>query len=70
MGELGLEGLLLMENSVLVGQNCTHVSAKGLYVLGNEDSVLLCLILKGVKTVSDSEHRVLKIKCRTRWSRP
>ena len=70
LGELGLEGLLLMENSGLVGQDCTHVSAKGLHVLGKEDSVLLCLVLKGVKTVSESEHRVLEIKCRTRWSRP
>ena len=48
LGELGLKGLLLMENSGLVVQKCTHVSAKGLHVLGNEDSVLLCLIPKGV----------------------
>ena len=30
LGELSLKGLLLMENSGLVGQNCTHVSSKGL----------------------------------------
>ena len=59
LGELGLEGLLLLENSGLVGQDCTHVSAKGLHVLGDEDSVLLCLVLKGIKAVSESEHRVL-----------
>ena len=44
LGKLGLEGLLLLENSGLVGQNCTHVSTKGLNILGNEDSVLLGLI--------------------------
>ena len=59
LGELGLEGLLLLENSGLVGQDSTHVSAEGLHVLGNEDSVLLCLIPKGVKMVSEGEHRVL-----------
>ena len=44
LGKLGLEGLLLLENSGLVGQNCTHVSAKGLHILCKEDSVLLGLI--------------------------
>ena len=70
LGELGLEGLLLMENSGLVSQNCMHVSAKGLHVLGKEESVFLCLVPKSVKTVSESEHRVLEIRCRTRWSCP
>ena len=70
LGELSLKGLLPMENSGLVGQNCTHVSAKGLHVLGKEDSVLMRLVPKGVKIFSESEHRVLKISCRTRWSHP
>ena len=70
LGELSLKGPLLMENSGLVGQNCTHVSAKGIHVLGKEDSMLLRLVPKCVKMVSESEHRVLKIRCRTRWSRP
>ena len=59
LGELGLEGLLILENSGLVGQDGMHGSSKGLHVLGNEDSVLLCLIPKGIKAVSESEHRVL-----------
>ena len=41
LGKLGLKGLLLLENSGLVGHNSTHVSAKSLYVLCKEDSVLL-----------------------------
>ena len=59
LGKLGLEGLLLLENSSLVGQNCMHVSTKGLYILGNEDSVLLGLILERFKAISKGEHRVL-----------
>ena len=59
LGKLGLEGLLLLENSGLVGQNCTHVSVKGLHILCNEDSVLLGLIPKCIKAISKGEHRVL-----------
>ena len=59
LGKLGLEGLLLLENSSLVGQNCTHVSAEGLHILCNEDSVLLGLIPKCIKTISKGEHQVL-----------
>ena len=58
-GELVLEGLLIAENGGLVGQDSMHVSAEGLHILGNEDSVLLCLVPKGIKAVSESEHRVL-----------
>ena len=29
LGELGLKGLLILENSCLVGQDGTHVSAEG-----------------------------------------
>ena len=58
-GELVLEGLLIAENCCLVGQDGTHVSAQGLHILGNEDSVLLGLIPEGIKAVSKGEHRVL-----------
>ena len=37
LGELGLEGLLILENSGLVSQDGMHGSSKGLHVLGNED---------------------------------
>ena len=57
--KLGLEGLLLLENSGLVGQNHTHVSAKGLHILCKEDSVLLGLIPECIKVLSKGEHRVL-----------
>ena len=50
---------MIVENSGLVGKNGTHVSSKGLHVLGNENLVLLCLVPKGIKAVSESEHRVL-----------
>ena len=60
---------MILENSVLVGQDGTHVISKGLHVLGNEDSVLLCLVPKGVKAVSESEHRVLEIRSGTGWGR-
>ena len=57
--KLGLEGLLLLENSGLVGQNRTHVSAKGLHILCKEDSVHLGLIPECIKALSKGEHRVL-----------
>ena len=59
LGKLGLEGLLLLKNSGLVGQNCTHVSTKGLHILGKENSVLLGLIPERIKEISKGEHRVL-----------
>ena len=57
--KLGPEGLQLLENSGLVGQHCTHVSAKGLHILCKEDSMLLGLIPECVKSLSKGEHRVL-----------
>ena len=69
LGELGLEGLLILENSLLVGQDGTHVSVEGLHVLGNKGSVLLCLIPKGIKTFNESEHWVLEIRGGTGWGR-
>ena len=59
LGKLGLKGLLLLENSGLVGQNCMHDSAKGLHILCNEDAVLLGLILECIKAINKGEHRVL-----------
>ena len=59
LGELGLEGLLILENGRLVSQEGTHVSAEGLHILGNEDSVLLSLFPKGIKAVNEGEHWVL-----------
>ena len=70
LGELGQGGLLILENSRLVGQDGTHVSAEGLHILGKEDSVLLGFILEGIKAVSEDEHRVLKVKGGTGWGRP
>ena len=58
-GELVLEGLLIVENGRLVGQDGTHVNTQGLHILGNEDSVLLGLVLEGIKVVSKGKHRVL-----------
>ena len=42
----------------MVGQDCTHVSTKGLHVLGDEDLVLLGLIPESIKTISGGKHRV------------
>ena len=58
-GELVLEGLLIAENSRLVGHDVTHVNAEGLHILGNEDSVLLGLVPERVEAVNEREHRVL-----------
>ena len=59
LGELVLEGLLILENGRLVSQDGMHVRSKGLHILGNEDSVLLGLIPKSIEAVSEGEHRVL-----------
>ena len=58
-GELVLEGLLIEKNGYLVGEHSVHVGAEGLHILGNEDSVLLGLVPKGIKAISEGEHRVL-----------
>ena len=65
LSKLGLEGLLLLKNSGLVGQHRTHISIERLHVLCEEDSVLLCLILEGIKALSKEEHRVLEVGGRT-----
>ena len=59
LSKLGPEGQLLLKNSGLVGQNYTHVSAKGLHILCEEDSMLLGLIPECIKALSKGEHRVL-----------
>ena len=69
LSKLGLEGLLLLKNSGLVGQHCMHISAERLHVLCEEDSVLLGLILEGIKELSKGEHRVPEVGGRTGVSR-
>ena len=59
LAELVLEGLLILENGSLVSQDDTHVSSEGLHNLGNEDSLLLGLVLESIEAVSKGEHRVL-----------
>ena len=59
--DLGLYGLLLLQNEGLVGQHCTHICTEGLHVLCDKDSVLLGLIPECVKALSELEHRVLKV---------
>ena len=64
--KLGLERLLLLKNSGLVGQHRTHIRAKCLHILCDEDSVLLGLILECIKALSKGEHRVLEVRGGTR----
>ena len=68
LSNLGLEGLLLLKNSGLVGQHRRHISAELLHVLCEEDSMLLGLIPEGIKALSKREHRVLEVGGRTRVS--
>ena len=44
----------------MVGQDGAHVSAEGLHILADEDSVLLGLIPKGLEMSCNVEHRVLQ----------
>ena len=57
-GELVLEGLMIAENGGLDGQDSMHVSAEGLHILCNEDSVLLGLVPECIKAANEGEHRV------------
>ena len=52
LSKLSLEGLLLLKNSGLVGQHRTHISAKCLHILCDEDSVLLGLVPECIKALS------------------
>ena len=60
LGELVLEGLLIAEDGCLVGQDCAHVSSKGLQILADEDAVLLGLFLVGLETSCEVEHWILE----------
>ena len=60
LGKLVLKGLLSMKDGGLVGQNCAHVGPEGLHILADEYAMLLGLILEGLETGSEVEHRVLK----------
>ena len=59
LGKLVLKGLLITKDGHLVGQDYDHVISEGLYILADEDSVLLGLILIGLKMSGEVEHWVL-----------
>ena len=50
--DLGLQGLLLLKNDGMIGQDRPHISTQSLHILGNEDSVLLGLIPECVEALS------------------
>ena len=52
LSKLSLEGLLLLKNSGLVSQHRTHISAKHLHILCDEDLVLLGLVPECIKAVT------------------
>ena len=52
LGKLGLQGLLLLKNSGLIGQHYAHIGAKRLHVLCEKDSVLLGLVSDCIKALS------------------
>ena len=45
LGQLILEGLLIVEDGRLIMHDGAHFDVKGLHILGDEDPVLLGLIL-------------------------
>ena len=51
LGDLGLQGLLLLKNDGLIGQDSGHISTEGLHILRDEDSVLLGLILECIEAL-------------------
>ena len=61
LSKVGLQGLLLLKNSGLVGQHRMHISTKRLHVLCEEDSVLMGLVPEGIKALSKGEHRVFEV---------
>ena len=61
LGDLGLQGMLLLKNDVLIGQYSTHISTESLHILCDEDSVLLGLVPECIEALSEGEHRVLRI---------
>ena len=54
-----------MEDGRLVSQDCAPVNSEDLHILADEDSVLLGLILVGLETSSEVQHRVLEDSGRT-----
>ena len=58
---------MIAEDGRLVGQDCAHVSSKSLYILADEDLVLLGLIPVGLETTYEVKHRVLEDSGRTDW---
>ena len=59
LGQLILEGLLIMEDGCLVMHDGAHVGAEGLHILVDEDLVLLGLISICIKSSSEILHLVL-----------
>ena len=64
LSKMGLQGLLLLKNSGLVGQHRIHISTERLHVLCEEDSMLMGLVLEGIKALSKGEQRVLEVGSR------
>ena len=59
LGQLILKGLLIAEDGHLVVHDGAHVSSEGIYILADEDPVLLGLILVCMKSSSEVLHLVL-----------
>ena len=59
LGQLIVEGLLIAEDARLIVHDDAHVGTKGLYILADEDPVLLGLIPVYIKTGSEVLHLVL-----------
>ena len=60
LGKLVQKGLLITKDGGMVGQSCAHVGLEGLYILADEDAVLLGLIPESLETGSEVEHQVLE----------
>ena len=59
LGQLILEGLLIVEDGCLVMHDGAHVGVEGLHILADEDPVLLGLIPVGIKSSREVLHLVL-----------
>ena len=59
LGQLILKGLMIAEDGRLVMHDGAYVGAEGFHILDYEDSVLLSLILVGIKFGSKVLHLVL-----------
>ena len=65
LGKLLLDGLLFAEDGRLVVHDCAHVLLECIYILANEDLVLLGLIPIRIKSSSEVLHMVLQCNGRT-----